>query len=158
MNEHARPPRIKSLTPMLVVESVERARDFYCQKLGFDCLNSMEWEGKLGWCILGTGGTRPGWAKANTDPKDVPCNVEIMLSADGGECVGSCRATRRGVIMYFYPEDVVALHGVFKSRGAPVSELRTTFYHMTEFTVEDPDGYQLWFGAATAESAAAGKT
>ena len=53
---------------------------------------------------------------------------------------------------YFYPDNVVALHESLKSRGYTVSDLRVTFYQMKEFEMEDPDGYQLWFGQETDES------
>lgn len=133
----------KSLTPMLAVESVERTRDFYCDRLGFECLNTMEFEGKLGWCVIGAGGRTAG--------PDSPCRVELMFSASGVEC-GADRDTRKGVIMYLHPEgDVAALHARYRAAGLPAGDLRVTFYNMKEFTVEDPDGYQLWFGQETDE-------
>jgi uncharacterized glyoxalase superfamily protein PhnB len=135
----------KNLAPMLSVESVERTRDFYCHKLGFTCLNTVEWEGRLGWCLLGSGGPRSA--------PDSPWRVELMFSAAGADCTGQDRATRKGVILYLHPEDVVALHALYTSRGVAVSDLRVTFYHMKEFEVEDPDGYQLWFGQETTEPA-----
>jgi len=134
---------LRNLVPMLAVESGERTVDFYVNKLGFTLLNSMQFEGRLGWCILGAGGPRG-------DGPDCPWRVEIMFSVRGAEC-GADRDTRKGVIMYFYPEDVVALHALCKSRGVKVSDLRVTFYHMKEFDLEDPDGYQLWFGQETSE-------
>lgn len=127
---------------MLAVESVERARDFYVGKLGFTLLNSMEWEGRLGWAIVGAGGpSGPG--------KDDPWRVELMFSRQEDGRGGADRETRHGVILYLYPKGVEALHALYRSIGLPVTDLRVTFYKMKEFTIEDPDGYQVWFGEDT---------
>lgn len=138
-------PPLRSLTPMLAVANGERTREFYCGVLGFELLNSMEFEGKMGWCALGAGRAVVG------SPSGRAREVEVMFSVSGLEC-GADRDTRRGVILYFYPDDVAALHATYKAKGVNVSDLRVAFYQMKEFTVEDPDGYQLWFGQETNEA------
>ncbi|HVZ93893.1 MAG TPA: VOC family protein [Phycisphaerales bacterium] len=137
---------LRNLAPMLAVESVERARDFYVNILGFTLLNQMEFHGKLGWCLVGAGGPSGG--------HDSPWKVELMFTRDetpaGQEA--AVAAARRGVILYFYPtEDITALHAKYASAGVKVSPLRVTFYEMKEFTIEDPHGYQVWFGQNTTD-------
>lgn len=59
---------------------------------------------------------------------------------------------RQAASFYFYPDDVVALHQQLTARGHPAGKLRVTFYHMKEFELIDPDGYQLIFGQDTGEA------
>jgi predicted enzyme related to lactoylglutathione lyase len=54
-------------------------------------------------------------------------------------------AIRQGVL-YLYPDDVVEYHQQLRARGLAVPELDVTFYGMTEFRIEDPDGNRLWIG------------
>ena len=137
------PAKITNLIPMLGVDDVERSRKFYVAALGFKCLNEMEWEGRLSWCLLTPD---PDWT---CDPS---ARGEIMLTAVEPSCLnGDPRPGRKGLYFYFQPDNVVALHESLKSRGYTVSDLRVTFYQMKEFEMEDPDGYQLWFGQETDE-------
>lgn len=137
------PAKITNLIPMLGVDDVAASRKFYCDALGFRCLNEMEWEGRLCWCVLTPD---PDW---KCDP---PARGEIMLTAVERSCLkGDPRPGRKGLYFYFYPDNVVALHTSLRERGYQVSELRVTFYQMKEFELEDPDGYQLWFGQETNE-------
>jgi uncharacterized glyoxalase superfamily protein PhnB len=54
-------------------------------------------------------------------------------------------------VMFFYPDDVVALHRELTQRGVEVGELSVTFYRMKEFSFLDPDGHMLTFGQGTDE-------
>ena len=49
-------------------------------------------------------------------------------------------------VLYLYPEDIVAFHRQARANGIDVPDLDTTFYGMTEFRCEDPDGNRLWIG------------
>jgi len=55
------------------------------------------------------------------------------------------RAPRLGVL-YLYPENVVKFHQQVRTNGVKVPELDVTFYGMTEFRIDDPDGNHLWIG------------
>lgn len=57
-------------------------------------------------------------------------------------------ALPRSAVLYFYPEDVVDFHRRARENGLRVPELDSTFYGMTEFRIEDPDGNRLWIGQA----------
>ncbi len=52
---------------------------------------------------------------------------------------------------YFYPDDVVALHGALGRKGIAVGDLCVTFYQMKESSCLDPDGHMLTFGQPTEE-------
>src|SRR3546814_17558629 len=52
----------------------------------------------------------------------------------------------RIAVLYLYPQDVVEFHRQARTAGLPVPDLDETFYGMTEFRVDDPDGNRLWIG------------
>lgn len=52
----------------------------------------------------------------------------------------------RIAVLYLYPDDIETFHRDARARGLPVPELETTFYGMTEFRIDDPDGNRLWVG------------
>ena len=124
------------LVPMLHVVDVDRSLAFYRDRLGFTLLSPesavKEW----------------GWAHIRRD------GVSLMLA--GGLTGGPIRekgdtGSDWPVMFYFYPDDVVALHGVLKARGVEVGDLCVTFYRMKEFSCLDPDGHMLTFGQETDE-------
>ena len=54
----------------------------------------------------------------------------------------------RIAVLYLYPDDVQAFHRAARENGLVVPELEATFYGMTEFRLDDPDGNRLWVGQA----------
>jgi uncharacterized glyoxalase superfamily protein PhnB len=55
----------------------------------------------------------------------------------------------RDSILYLYPDDVVGYHKQVRDKGLAVPELAVTFYGLTEFRINDPDGNRLWIGQST---------
>lgn len=130
---------------MLGVADVGQSLQFYRDALGFECFNTFEESGTLFWAFAGTGGRTAG--------PDSPFKVELMFTRIDPSCSGGDdREGRRQLFFYFYPEDVVGLHRSLKEMNYMVSDLRVTIYGMKEFELEDPDGYQLWFGESTDEA------
>ena len=122
--------------PMLGVSDIHRTIAFYRDGLGCAVANTFEHGGKLSWACIDTG------------------LGEVMLMQEGPEHVNDAgREVRRDVILYFKPPDVAALHGELRAKGLKCSDLRVTVYGMKEFDMEDPDGYQVWFGEPTDEPA-----
>lgn len=113
------------LIPMLPVRSMSASVEFY-QKLGFTVERRQD-----DW----------GWAMLRFDD----CRLMVDQSINAHPT-----APRPGVI-YLYPDNVAEFHRQVRARGVPVPELDVTFYGMTEFRIEDPDGNQLWIGQMTAE-------
>ncbi len=122
---------LTSLTPMLGVTDVNKSLEFYADALGFQETGRFEHEGTLSWAHIVSGKT------------------ELMLTRMNG--VESGRGGRKQLFLYFYPDDILALHASLKDKGHRVTDLRVTIYQMKEFELEDPDGYQLWFGEDTDE-------
>jgi len=52
----------------------------------------------------------------------------------------------RTSVLYLYPDDVSEFHEQLRRNGVVVPDLEVTFYGMTEFRIDDPDGNRLWIG------------
>lgn len=118
------------LIPMLPVKSMAASVAFY-QKLGFSVEDRND-----GW----------GWAMLRLD------ECRLMVDQSINPHLGLPRPT----VLYLYPEDIGAHHEQVRGTGLQVPDLEVTFYGMTEFRVDDPDGNHLWIGQNTAEAARAG--
>ena len=49
-------------------------------------------------------------------------------------------------VIYLYPDNIVEFHAHARSSGLDVPDLDVTFYGMTEFRIDDPDGNRIWIG------------
>jgi uncharacterized glyoxalase superfamily protein PhnB len=54
-------------------------------------------------------------------------------------------------VIYLYPDDLPGYHERLKANGVAVPDLDETFYGMSEFRLEDPDGNRLWIGQVKPE-------
>lgn len=110
---------LSRLVPMQPVRSMPESLAFY-EKLGFAAEDRNDtW----------------GWAKLRCG------DCEIMLDQSINH-VGIPRIS----VLYLYPEDLGDFHRNARSSGLDVPDLEVTFYGMTEFRMEDPDGNRLWIG------------
>lgn len=108
------------LIPMLPVRSVAASVEFY-RKLGFSVeRRNDDW----GWAMLRLG--------------------ECRLMVD--QSIHQHRDAPRQSVIYLYPENVEEYHRQVRGNGLAVPDLARTFYGMTEFRVDDPDGNRLWIG------------
>lgn len=113
--------KMDRLIPMLPVRSMPVSVDFYCKMLGFEVESRND-----GW----------GWAMLRFD--DCRLMVDQSINVHPG--------TFRDPILYLYPDDVVAYHRQVRKNGLTAPELEVTFYGLTEFRLNDPDGNRLWIG------------
>jgi uncharacterized glyoxalase superfamily protein PhnB len=108
------------LTPMLPVKHTPTSIEFY-QKLGFGVeQRNDDW----------------GWAMLAFDE----CRVMLDQSINGHG------GGARQFVLYLYPDDIGAYHRQVRTSGLAVPDLEVTFYGMTEFRIDDPDGNRLWVG------------
>ncbi len=114
--------KMNRLIPMLPVKSMPVSIEFY-QKLGFSVEKRQdEW----GWAMLRFG--------------------ECRLMVD--QSINHHPHAPRQSVLYLYPEDIVEYHGQVRRNGLDVPDLDVTFYGLTEFRLDDPDGNRLWIGQA----------
>ncbi len=112
--------KMDRLIPMLPVASINTSIEFY-EKLGFTVeQRNDEWR----------------WAKLRFGDCRLMVDQSINLHPD---------SPRQGVI-YLYPDDIVEYHRQAKANGLDLPDLETSFYGMTEFRLDDPDGNRLWVG------------
>jgi catechol 2,3-dioxygenase-like lactoylglutathione lyase family enzyme len=108
------------LIPMLPVKSMPASIEFY-EKLGFSVeRRNDQWR----WAML--------------------CFDECRLMVD--ESINGRPDAPRQHVVYLYPDNVVQYHQQLRAAGVDVPDLDVTFYGMTEFRLEDPDGNPLWIG------------
>ena len=108
------------LIPMLPVKSMPASVEFY-QKLGFSIEHrNDDW----------------GWAMLRFD--------ECRLMVD--QSINRHPGTHRQGVLYLYPGNVTEYHQHLRKLGLSVPDLEVTFYGMTEFRFDDPDGNRLWIG------------
>jgi uncharacterized glyoxalase superfamily protein PhnB len=112
--------KMNRLVPMLPVKSMAASVSFY-GKLGFEVERRED-----SW----------GWAKLRFG------ECELMVD----QSIYGHRLGPSDSVLYLYPEDVESYHREVRANGLEVPELETTFYGMTEFRFDDPDGNRLWIG------------
>lgn len=111
---------IEQLIPMQPVSDLEASVAFY-RKLGFVVEQRRD---DWGWAQLRCGA------------------CQLMLDRS----INTHAGAPRGAVLYLYPGDITVFHRQAQDNGLPLPPLDTTFYGMTEFRVEDPDGNRLWIG------------
>lgn len=117
--------KMTRLIPMLPVKSMPASVAFY-QKLGFGIERRMdEWR----------------WAMLRFD--------ECRLMVD--ESINTHPPLPRTSVLYLYPDDIAGYHKQLRENGLDIPELETSFYGMTEFRMDDPDGNRLWIGQLTGD-------
>jgi len=112
--------KLTRVVPMLPVRSMPASVEFY-RKLGFEVEErNDQWR----WARLASGDCR------------------LMLD----ESINVAPTAPRLSVLYLYPDDIAGYHRQVRANGVRVPDLETTFYGMTEFRIDDPDGNRLWIG------------
>lgn len=115
--------KMTRLIPMLPVRSMPASVEFY-QKLGFSIeQRNDDWR----WAML--------------------CFGECRLMVD--QSINVHPGIPRCSVLYLYPDNISEYHKQVRKNGLAVPELELTFYGMTEFRIDDPDGNRLWVGQST---------
>jgi PhnB protein len=116
--------------PMISVDSVDKARAFYVDKLGFEHMMGMLGkDGQLDFCTVIFGGAK------------------VMLMRPQERIEGtSAISAKRPVEIYLQVADVDAYHARLDKQGVKTtSPLTDQWWGDRTFTVMDPFGYQIWF-------------
>lgn len=123
---------MKALTPLLNVADAAGSVSFYCEKLGFRIDNKFESDGKLVWAHISRG------------------PVQMMINASGERASRGARSEARtydDVVLYFSIDDAHSLRQHLIARGCRPGPVERQDYGLNEFTLRDPDGYELGFGS-----------
>jgi len=124
------------LMAMIYVDSVEQAREFYVDRLGFTHMMGMLGkDGHLDFCTVTLGGAR----------------IMLMRSPEGMAGTGST-SMKRPVELYLEVADV---DGYFeklrKQKVKATTPLTEQWWGDRTFTIQDPFGYTIWFYQSVAE-------
>jgi catechol 2,3-dioxygenase-like lactoylglutathione lyase family enzyme len=115
--------KMTRLIPMLPVRSMPASVEFY-KKLGFSVeQRNDDWR----WAML--------------------CFDECRLMVD--ESINVHPGSARQSVLYLYPDDISGYHQQVRENGLAIPDLEVSFYGMTEFRIDDPDGNRLWIGQTT---------
>ena len=127
--------QMRAHAPVLMVEDVVRAHDYYAGKLGFG--SPRMWGDPPTFCIARRDG------------------LELMLAQiDQGKAVHPNAENAGRIDAYFWVNDADGLRAEFASNGAELlGEPEDQPYGMREFLVRDPDGHVLAFGSDTTGAA-----
>ena len=120
--------------PIIRVDSVDAARDFYVDKLGFQhVMGVVGKDGQLDFVTVVLGGAR------------------VMFSR-GEVNGGPGRSGKQPVELYLEVDDVEAYHYRLKKGGVRISDpLTLQWWGDRTFKVLDPNGYEIWFYTNVAE-------
>ena len=116
--------------PMISVDSVDQARAFYVEKLGFGHMMGMLGkDGQLDFCTVTLGGAK------------------VMLTRPQEKMEGtSATSSKRPVEIYLEVADVNAYYDQVKKQGVKTTApLTDQWWGDRTFTIMDPFGYQIWF-------------
>ena len=124
------------IMPMFSVDSVDEAREFYVEKLGFEHMMGMLGkDGRLDFCTVILGGAK----------------VMFMRPQEKMDGAGAT-SSKRPVEIYIQVADVNAHHDRLKKNKVKInSPLTDQWWGDRTFTVMDPYGYQIWFYQAVGE-------
>ena len=120
-----------SVIPNLLVRNIDRSASFYRDTLGFAVKQTVPDTAPFVFLWMERDG--------------VPIFLNDPQAAEHDLPGASRRPSGGTATMYFLITGVEALHASIASAARVVMPLKTQFYGMREFAVEDPDGHILTF-------------
>jgi lactoylglutathione lyase len=126
-----------SVTPNLLVRDIDTSTAFYRDVLGFQVKQTVPDAAPFVFVWLERDGIPVFLNDPNAAEKDVP---GVSARPAGGTAT-----------LFFVLTGVDDLHAQVASKTRIVMSLRTQFYGMREFSVEDPDGHLLTFAERVSE-------
>lgn len=125
------------LMPMISIDSVDQARSFYVDKLGFSHMMGMLGkDGQLDFCTVTRGGAKI-----------------MLMRAQAPDVNTHATASKRAVEIYLEVAEVDNYHNELEAKGIKVTTpLTDQWWGDRTFTVLDPFGYQIWFFQTVADA------
>ena len=119
---------------MLNIKNIEESLQFYKTALNFKVVSDEAAVNEWRWATIRSGDTELMLSETESPPT-------LEKGIDPQENINW------PVIFYFYPEDVELLHAHLLDNGYQPTSIINTIYGMKEFSIQDPDGHMLSFGA-----------
>ncbi len=113
----------RTVMPMIRVPDTRATMAWY-ESIGFNVVDTNEYEGHIDWVMLAFGEGR-------------------VMFTDGGKLTNDFR---REVDLYVHVDDVDELHQRLKDRVEIRKEPHDTFYGMRELIIRDLNGFWITFG------------
>jgi lactoylglutathione lyase len=125
-----------SVTPNLIVQDIDRSTAFYRDILGFHVKQTVPEVAPFVFVWLERDG--------------VPVFLNDPVAADHDYPEASQRPPGGTATLFFLVKDVDGFHATVASQTTVIMPLKTQFYGMREFAIEDPDGHILTFAERVA--------
>jgi uncharacterized glyoxalase superfamily protein PhnB len=123
---------MKAFTPLINVEDASRSIKFYTENFGFEVQHQFEIQGKVIWARLSRG------------PIGIMINVHEEPPVRGKR---SERQTYDDVVFYFEVDSAQEVYDGLLHKGLSPGPIERQDYGVDEFTIRDPDGYELAFAS-----------
>ncbi len=125
--------RLTGSSAVLLVSNIERAVEFWRDRLGFECV---------------TYGEPPNFASATRDD----ASVLLALCPDPAAIVPNWKLVDKTWNVYIRVDDADAIYAELQDRGAPIDYTIYDAPHgFREFGTQDPDGHDIAFGQPLSE-------
>jgi predicted enzyme related to lactoylglutathione lyase len=120
--------RLTGSSAVLLVSDVDRAVEFWRDRLGFECELY---------------GEPPDFATARRDD----ASVLLALCRDAGAIVPNWKLVDKMWNLYIRVDDADAIYAELQERGAPIDySIYNAPHGFREFGTQDPDGHDIAFG------------
>jgi lactoylglutathione lyase len=126
-----------SVTPNLIVQDIDRATKFYRDVLGFSIKMTVPDAAPFVFVWLERDGVPVFLNERSTVEKDLPG--------------ASARTPGGTATLFFVVSNVDGYHASVSPHAKVIMPLKTQFYGMREFAIEDPDGHILTFAQRVSE-------
>jgi len=127
---------VKKITPVLLVKEIEPIVPFWVDRLGFAKTIEVPDGNKLGFAALQKGTAEVMYQTYASVEKDAPPSM-------------SAEARKGSTYLYLEVDDLDAVLAAMKDVKI-VMPVRTAFYGMREFSVQDPGGHFITFAQPVA--------
>jgi uncharacterized glyoxalase superfamily protein PhnB len=135
-SQEKNPMNVKRITPVLLVKDIEPLIPFWVDRLGFTKTIEVPDGNKLGFVTFQKGSAEVMYQTYASVEKDAP--REVAVTAGKGP-----------TYLYMEVDDLDAVLAAMKDVKL-VMPVRTAFYGMREFSVQDPGGHFITFAQAVA--------
>lgn len=126
--------RLTGSSAVLLVSDIDRAVEFWRDRLGFECA---------------TYGEPPNFVSATRDD----ASVLLALCPDPAAIVPNWKIVDQTWNVYIRVDDADAIYAELQERGAPIDYAIYNAPHgFREFGTQDPDGHDIAFGQPLSES------